>query len=502
MMRSISAGMSVVVLGLSYLMVLSAGASTTPFQMASTPDEILHRLDSSKIDRAQVDTIVKQWRQARKPANSENLPPVDADMEQFRDKILAAKTPDALGQLLATIPIDYEKYSPSLKYLSAQLYMLAPLRGIVWRTRRIFEAGSGFNGNRAVQSQVVTAIRALDDVLHVNLNTDQWRAAFDYLTIPDANDPKATQFKTVSDFQKWVYHTYIPTVQMTITALDGIYKSNPKQALVIDRQIGYGTATFVDGLNRFEGHSLPEIAATLSALHYSLHSMYFFCAYNQDQMIDVAAKVGTMMGVESYFSEDLGFTQEHLRDILTGYRGKNYLSKNPGGDKLMGESLIELQQSVHWASVSWKSLQGLSGTQERVINPIFFQTENNIATKRALENAEGIVSGQFPISSRLTGEVATVNLPAFYQHPPQSLLDFLPQTFEPGAEELPIPGSTSTYRNYLRGRATGWNHSAFQTFVISATPTPGEDYLITAARVAHQTPGASLLLAPVLAWVK
>ena len=112
---------------------------------------------------------------------------------------------------------------------------------------------------------------------------------------------------------------------------------------------------------------------------------------------------------------------------------------------------------------------------------------------------EGMVKGPIEMRSFVTGKTLQVDLPSFYSNPPESLQNLLPTKFEQGPEffQKKAAGSEEVlkYRNYLKGRAIGWEISAFKPY-FPGLKNDGD--VAEAARILSQAWGGGLLAAPMM----
>ena len=117
----------------------------------------------------------------------------------------------------------------------------------------------------------------------------------------------------------------------------------------------------------------------------------------------------------------------------------------------------------------------------------------------SLSAMEGMVKGPIEMRSFVTGKTLQVDLPSFYSNPPESLQNLLPTKFEQGPEffQKKAAGSEEVlkYRNYLKGRAIGWEISAFKPY-FPGLKNDGD--VAEAARILSQAWGGGLLAAPMM----
>ena len=106
---------------------------------------------------------------------------------------------------------------------------------------------------------------------------------------------------------------------------------------------------------------------------------------------------------------------------------------------------------------------------------------------------KAVVQGVASVRDPLSGEIVTIDLPAFYSKPPESLAVLFPTKFEKGSFEKSIKnskGESLTFRNYSNGKAIAWNNNEWKVFVPSADgKDPG--YMTEADRIIKYSFGTS-----------
>jgi hypothetical protein len=230
-----------------------------------------------------------------------------------------------------------------------------------------------------------------------------------------------------------------------------------------------------------------------------------YCAYNQDYSISLAGEIGTHLGIDSSVfasrQEDLGITdRERVAIVRKAAQGKRFLElRNYGGttygSNLMKEAYDALKNSVVYAERSYDFLQMGESSKSQAINPIFFQQQLAPNLESGIRNMKAVVSGPAEVRDPVTGDTVSLNVPAFYLNPPQSLAVLLPTDFESGEGHKIIKnkkGEELKIRNYLHGRSMAWDNSAWKNYVPSAEgKSPG--YMAEARRVLKFSFGTSLV---------
>ena len=384
----------------------------------------------------------------------------------IRDKFLSAKAPEDLDTQLADLEAKYNALSDDAKFFAAQMIMMKPLRGIVWRLRPLFEKKSGtfaiFSGNPATHSAVVSALRLVYHATEIYVPTQQADALFKFAVAPSKEMRLAQQFKTVSQYQTFLMDELYPELSKAAKRIKTLFKPTTKLPFVWDNQMMYGAASFQDGIQRYVGFNEAELALTQAAILRSMHGIYSFCAYNQDELINVAGQLGKVYGIDGYRSQhELGVTSSERTTVLNSFRSKGFLDlKNAD---YMGKAYTALRTSVKYTVKAQEILQNQPARNGAILNPLFFKSDAQPRLASGTAALWTTVNQLAPVRNLLTGEVVVVNLPAFYSEPPASLLDLLPIGWQkPESHEINIlntAGETLKYRDYSEGSPTRWEVS-------------------------------------------
>ncbi|MBX9766778.1 MAG: hypothetical protein K2X47_05855 [Bdellovibrionales bacterium] len=433
---------------------------------------------------------LKSWTaEKRKPANLAPFTERDfnkaEDMVAFRNEFLKTTTADGLEKLLKDShePAAYAKASPARKYFLAQLHPLLALRGIVWKLRPLFERPMGkhkFIGNPATQGIAVQFVRQVATGIETFFPTDQWRAGFDFLTIPSKEMSSEDQFKTVYQFQVYLEGPVRTAIREGINRISEIIKSQPNQYFVWDNQIGYGSGAFADGMNRFIGYGPAEMYVARAAMFRMLHALHLFSAYNQDALISVQEELGRKFGVNTALgdNDDIGMTSQERVEIIRRYnRSKRFMKRHAtaelNGIKIMGlahQSLTLFAADLNSAH-AFLTGPGARANPALAVNPGKYQADIDNMLSKGVSDLVAMVQRGTTLRSLLTGKMVWVDVPNFYVgNPPADMGAFLPtadgfDTSRP--KDLSTPGRDGelSYRNYRYGRAIRWNYDAWKSYV-------------------------------------
>lgn len=450
----------------------------------------------------------KEWTKSKRKIASDmsfNGSDVSNDFQKLREEWLKVQTGDQMEALLKKSHANYKAFSEDTQYFLAQMHTAIPLRGIIWRLRPLFENSKGFLGNKSTHVTAVQAVRGAVTGLKMFLPTKQSDASIQYFTEPSQEMSKADQFQSVAQFQRFLLETVIPSINESIVRLQTISKGGSQKVFVWDNKMAFGRGTFEDEVQRYKGNGAAEMNMTIAALYRAYHDIYVYCAYNQDSSIKVAGEIGSHLGVDaSVFSSrknDLGITDQERVAIVRGAANKsNFLElRNYDGSKLgsdlMANAYKALKNSVVYSERAYDFLQGRDASKAMGINPMFFQQENSPNISKGIANMKAVVQGPAEVRDPVSGDTVTINLPAFYQNPPQSLSELMATNFESGEVQKTIKnkkGEELVVRNYLHGRSIAWDNNAWKKYVPSAEGK-GANYMSEARRIIHYSLGTSMV---------
>jgi len=466
------------------------------------------QVEEVSFDDAEFMKEKKEWTKSKRKiasAMSFNGSDVSEDYKAIRDQWLKVTTGDQMETLLKQSHANYANYSEDAKYFLAQMHTAIPLRGIIWRLRPLFENSKGFLGNKSTHVTAVQAVRGAVTGLKIFLPTKQSDASIQYFTEPSVEMSKTDQFNSIAEFQKYLLEKVVPVINESIVRIQTISKGGSQKVFVWDNKMAFGRGTFEDEVQRYVGNGVAEMNMTLAALYRSYHDIYVYCAYNQESSIKIAGEIGSHLGVDSsIFSSkknDLGITDQERVAIVKGAANKsNFLELrnydgSTFGSQLMKHAWSALKNSVVYSERAYQFLQGRDSSKAMGINPMFFQQENAPNIEKGISNMKAVVQGPAEVRDPVSGDTVTINLPAFYQEPPQSLSVLMATNFEGGEVQKTIKnksGESLVVRNYLHGRSIAWDNNAWKKYVPSAEGKSA-NYMSEARRIIHYSLGTSMV---------
>ncbi len=493
---------------LGLTLVLSTSAFAAKNDKVDFKNFKVPQVEEVSFDDAEFMKEKKEWTKSKRKiasAMSFNGSDVSSDFKEIRDQWLKVTTGAEMEALLKHSHANYNKYSEDSKYFLAQMHTALPLRGIIWRLRPLFENSKGFLGNKSTHVTAVQAVRGAVTGLKMFLPTKQSDASIQYFTEPSVDMGKADQFHSVAEFQTYLLEKVIPVLNESIVRIQTISKGGSQKVFVWDNKMAFGRGTFEDEVQRYVGNGAAEMNMTIAALYRAYHDIYVYCAYNQDSSIKVAGEIGSHLGIDaSVFSSkknDLGITDQERVAIVKGAANKskflelrNYEGSD-FGSKLMNHAWIALKNSVVYSERAYQFLQGRDATKSMGINPMFFQQETAPNIEKGISNMKAVVQGPAEVRDPVSGDTVTINLPAFYKEPPQSLSVLMATNFEGGEVQKTIKnkqGESLVVRNYLHGRSIAWDNNAWKKYVPSAEGK-NANYMSEARRIIQYSLGTSMV---------
>ncbi len=448
---------------------------------------------------------LRKWNNLKRKPSSEHSyseSNLTKDFKILRAKWLSVKNAKQMEKLLKD---SYKKiknnkvaFSEDVKFFLAQMHLIIPLQGIVWRMRPIFEKHN-FTHVSAVQ-----LIRGTVSGVKLFFPTDQWNASIEFLTEPSINMRKSHQFKSILDYQEFLISELIPMIQDSIKIVESIQNKENERIFVWDNKMAFGTASFKDGIKRYSGYGPAERHLSLAGMYRAIKTALVFSSYNQDAILDVSSEIGAHLGIDGLkilpkvLNDDFGLTDlERNKIIMKAIEKKKFLSIRNIGKDYMKNAWIALKNSVLNIEAAHNYLKNGEPSHAMSLNPIFYSEDLYPRLDSAISNMTSLVDEKKPISEirdPISGRTAKINLYNFYNNPPKSLRGFLPTNFELGEKdkEVTISDGVVKIRNYTKGRAIGWNNNYWKQLVPSAAGK-GSNYMSEARRIFAYSGGTPLV---------
>jgi hypothetical protein len=404
--------------------------------------------------------------------------------------------------------------SPDARVLAAQLLMLKPYQGFVYRARNIFDTSEG--KARAAHAAAITMLRIAAAGVDTYFPTDQWKAGFDYTIEPfyvqqNRNCDTTKGWSSSCDIhngetlQVWMRRELLPQLEQLGKVLHEVRFEKP---VYWDNQILYGTANFTSSRDRLLRLGEPERYLMMSAVQAAISSVYGMSAFSFDGFFESIDDISKVYGFQQVFNSDGATARERFGAITKHDNLFKFKKNDPMAKKYMNNSYAYLKTSLQNAHFAWKLLEGRENNkdmQDNLIDPravapfarILNTGFSNAFGIAGLDKASGkeVADGEV-VSAVVNGEKVIVHLKEFYNNPPDSLQDFMPNNFEGGSRKKskPIKGTNVEYRNYDYGRPAQWQYGVYSKYFEGVQ---GPNDVKRIARVLSQSWGGFLLGVPI-----
>lgn len=397
------------------------------------------------------------------------------------------KTPENIVDLLKDLQPRYDRgefTSPDARVLVAQIQMLRPFMGFVFRAKQIFETSSG--DARFAHAFAVTVLRTAASGIDIYLPNEEWKAGFDFSVQPPyaEQDKKCENaianidnwsnrcdIKDGETLKLWVRREFLPQLGVLHKALSEV-KFN--QAVYWDNQMFYKGANFVSHKDRYLRLGEVERLAMLAVVQGSFSALIGMGAYDLTGFFESFDTIAKVYG----FQVDFDATNATSADRFLGIKKRHprlfrFRSEDPESKKYMLSSYNWLKMSLRTSYSAWQGLNEIkadSTAQRNLIDPrlaapfarlINTGFQNLFAVAGIGNNFAEVEKGEV-LSAVVNGEKVTVLLKKFFTEP-DNLQKFFPLTFDQGGEDSvkQVDGKPVEYRNYRRGKPISWDYKFY-----------------------------------------
>lgn len=428
---------------------------------------------------------------------------ISPEMKKFRDEFLKIKTADELDAKLTELDKNYDKLqSEDIKFMAAQLIPMRALRGLVWRLTPTVE------DTKITHSLLVTQVKSMAVNMKIFLPTDQWNAAFDYITQPfvqngqfpftDAGEAIA-QFPRGSEMhvQAYIRNVVIPMMKTSTSRLEKLDLSDDQ--VVWDNKLLYGPGAFPSAMDRYSLVGEVEKQTSLTYLYGTLSELAYQSAYSQQGGIKMNQQISKLYGWDSFLGHVDGVPALKRIAVIRNPQFASWGLIYEDGQKWLNASWAFLARSVEHGDLAWTAMKS------RPVSETYFADNSSaLPFQRVvglrMDNLKKMLEGPTMIRSFITDETTTVNLKNFYMNPVHNLKDLYATQFESGEEIKSVTLQTKSgakklsYRNYTRGRPTGWKVEVYKKYFPKVNS--GKD-LENTARILSQGWGTSAIAMPI-----
>lgn len=407
----------------------------------------------------------------RQIANNGHLGESDlsSEFKNYRDEFLRIKTAEQLDNFLDKTAANYKNYPNDVKVVATNLLMLKPLRGINLRVEKLL--GSSSSVARRMKMIVGHALRNID----LFYNVDQGYMLREYLTTFSKKSITAP-IPTISHLQNYLITEVYPVLINSAKNISEVESGMDNSSFyVFDNKMSYGAESFQDGLLRYRSYGKAELSYMLTNIYATLHEMTFVSAYNINDLL----LVSDLLKYDQVFTKFIGFSflnvAEERVKVITNNKGFLHMREENFSKSMMRNSYLFLAQAVNGAIKTWNLINERQSSPNSMINDERIKA-SYAKTSVTLTNLSALIEdkGFHPIRSQVTGEVAYVNLYAFFNSPPNDLTIFLPKTFD---------------NKY--GKANSWNLAPLSQYVKSNDR--GLDSMDKVVRVLSQASGGNYI---------
>jgi hypothetical protein len=438
--------------------VLGLLLATNATAMSKTPNQYSW-MTKKQLEKSKVQAK-KRGKRSVASQNEISEEAMSEKFRDFRDTFLTIKTKEEVEKFLKKMDTEYDNYPDDLKFFAAQMIPFLTLKSFSYKMYPLLKR------EKITHSVLVSRVLDFASFMRINFPTEQWDAGFRFASEPFVADEE--RFEEADDLQKYVDNTMYPAFMKAATRIQALNFSGSKIAW--DHKLFYGTASFTDNFKRYRYLGEAERVATLSSLHEGMAWMKRFTAYNVKGSTKLAKDLGTLVGVDSFFSAVDGVTALKVKGVFDREDHKDLYTLLPNGKADLQIAFNHIREAARLQIIAWNEVKDRPANELDALNSMILDPFRD-RIDRGSETLEKIVDGPVKIRSDVTGELVLVDLPAFYANPPKDLKSLLPTEFEGGDKNIKKKLRTSDgkrekrvkYRNYFYGRAVGWDASAYKT---------------------------------------
>lgn len=402
---------------------------------------------------------------------------------EFRDTFLTVTTKEQVEKFLRKMDSEYDTYPDDLKFFAAQMIPFLELKSFAYKMYPLLSQ------EKITHSMLVSRVLDFASFMRINFPTEQWDAGFRFASEPFFADED--RFRKAEDLQAYIGSNLYPAFMKAAKRIQELdFQGN---RIAWDHKLFYGTAAFSDNFKRYRYLGEAERVATLSSLHMGMAWMKRFTAYNVKGSMKLTKSLGTLIGVDSFFSAVDGVTAKKVVKVFSEEEYKSLYTLLPNGKADLQTAFSHIKEGARLQVIAWNEIKDRPASEVDALNSMILDPFRD-RIDRGSETLERIVEGKVKIRSDVTGELVTVDLPGFYANPPQDLKSLLPTKFEGGKKNIRKDLKTRDgkkerrvkYRNYFYGRAISWDINSYNKLFPELKS--GED-VATATRILNQSAG-------------
>ena len=415
-----------------------------------------------------------------------------------------AQTPDDLQAILKDINDDsfYAKLSPDAQFAAAQMAPLIAFHGFFNRAIEWIEP------TPIAHMGTVAVLRSLGSGVMVYFPTAQWKAGIEYLTVP--SDDMGPIIRNENDMHAFLEKDLIPAVVKMKDRLEAL--NFIQKPVYFDNKIFYGTANFFSDRDQYLRIGEAEKRAVLANVYYALSGLESVDAYNLNGLFKAVDTISKNYGFNSFltFNPDASTAQKRFKVLKDANSSVGFLNLRDGGKTWMHASYNSLTFAVINNALSFHELrEHLNDTETygNVMDPRSFVGGSRMIGN-GLTNLRYIVTGKGKTAKVQSGVISTegrvVSLENFFNNPPTSIVDLMPNGFDESpynmTANVTVDGkkTSRTFHNFLSGRPNAWPLAEYQKVF---PELKNSDDVPETARMMSQSWGGWLLGVPMSALV-
>lgn len=413
-----------------------------------------------------------------------------------------------LGRLNST----YDSLENDAKLVAAQLTLLEPFRGILYRARPLIEK------YKFVNFGITSVFRFAAAGIFVYLPQRQWKAGIRYITHPFDGSKK--DISDDESFANFIKDEMIPAVEKFYQRVSAIDFS---QTIYFDNKLFYELADFQADNDRYLLLGDNEKKALLGAANFALSGLYGSIAYTWDGFFEVINKLASTYGFDTGFNifRDVEGATAKSRNEKIMKKKKLFILRDDVGAGYMEQAYLHYKEGVRHFHLAWIELKDSEdfptdpAQLSNLIDPRVVQPFNRIIGN-SFEGIENILESKQVESLLISGEAVTVDVRKFFlTKPPKDLKAFLPTGYHGGdfkyhkkwdknKEDFVKTNSDKgsnvyEFRDYLVGAPNEWNLNLYNEYFPSIDPNKQNrphDQIKNAARILSQTWGGWIIGIP------
>lgn len=381
---------------------------------------------------------------------------------QIRNQFFAIKNAEQLDAMITQLSQDdyFNKLDRDGQFLALQFTGLKTYKSFFYRARTYVGRHS------AIRSAFVTSLRLAAVAQQRFSPTAEQKALFDYFTTPI--NGMGSDIVSDADVENFLASEIMPATNVTYKRLTLLIKKDDKP-IHWDNKVYASFANFADSADRYAQIGLPEQFLLLAGFEQTIAGQLVSSAYSLTGYSEMINALTTQFGVDSLnlLTKVDGISAKKRFEILKRY--PQLFSLKAGGAGYTQAAFGFLKASLQNSKTAWAYLQMNQPANTQiafVINP-----QNLMPFSRQINsgftNLDSLFSGTELSSAVINGEKISINFEKLFTNPPQSMAQFYPTQFNTEKAVLTkmVNGKATDYRNYLTDSASGWDYSAFKTYL-------------------------------------